>query len=100
MGEELMVLGLPVSHPLAHLAGDDSFRTFPEIDLRLLRDDSFTLISRETRIFDTARSPRPTKKPALSKLHLQRKRGQSVQILINLSHRCHDSHSSFMSNSP
>lgn len=52
MGEELMVLGLPVSHPLAHLAGDDSFRTFPEIDLRLLRDDSFTLISRETRMRD------------------------------------------------
>lgn len=52
MGEELMVLGLPVSHPLAHLAGDDSFRTFPEIDLKLLREDSFTLISRETRMRD------------------------------------------------
>ena len=38
--------------PLAHLAGDDSFRTFPEIDLKLLREDSFTLISRETRMRD------------------------------------------------
>lgn len=52
MNEELMVLALPKSHDLAYLAGDESWRTFPEIDLKLLRDDSFTLISRETRMRD------------------------------------------------
>lgn len=52
MDEELMVLGLPASHPLAPLAGENSFLVFPEIDLSLLRDDSFTLISRETRMRD------------------------------------------------
>lgn len=52
MSEELMVLGLPASHPLAYMAGDASWNTFPEIDLKLLRKESFTLISRETRMRD------------------------------------------------
>ncbi|MDO4328854.1 MAG: LysR family transcriptional regulator [Lachnospiraceae bacterium] len=52
MKEELMILGLPKTHPLAYLAGEKSYETFPEIDLRLLRDESFTLISKETRMRD------------------------------------------------
>lgn len=52
MEEELMVLGLPASHPLASLAGERSWETFPELDLRLLKDEGFTMISRETRIRD------------------------------------------------
>lgn len=52
MKEELMILGLPKSHPMAYLAGKKSWETFPEIDLTLLRDESFTLISRETRMRD------------------------------------------------
>lgn len=52
MAEELMVLALPSSHPLAYLAGDESWRTLPELDLKLLREESFTLISRETKMRD------------------------------------------------
>lgn len=52
MDEELMVLGLPMSHPLARLAGDRSFEPFPVIDLKLLKEESFTLISKETRMRD------------------------------------------------
>ena len=52
MKEELMVLALPLSHPLACLAGAESYKTFPEIDLNMLRNDSFTLISKETKMRD------------------------------------------------
>lgn len=48
ISEELIVLGLPVSHPLAYLAGDRSWETFPEIDLKLLRNEKFTMCSKET----------------------------------------------------
>lgn len=48
MSEELIVLGLPASHPLAHLAGERSWETFPEIDLNLLRSEKFTMNSKET----------------------------------------------------
>ena len=48
MSEELIVLGLPASHPLAYLAGSQSWETFPEIDLKLLRHEKFTMCSRET----------------------------------------------------
>ena len=54
MKEELMVLGLPASHPLAHLAGPRSWETLPLLDLLLLRDESFVLASKETRIRDMA----------------------------------------------
>lgn len=50
--EELMVLGLPASHPLAHLAGPESWKYLPELDLNLLKDDSFALISRMARMRD------------------------------------------------
>ena len=50
--QELMVLGLPASHPLAHLAGDESWKFFPEIDLSLLQNDPFALISRSTKMRD------------------------------------------------
>ena len=52
MEEEFMVLGLPATHPLAPLAGEKSFETLPTIDLTLLRQESFALISRETRMRD------------------------------------------------
>lgn len=52
IAEEHMVLGLPKSHPLAYLAGENSWDTLPEIDLRLLIHESFSLISRETRMRD------------------------------------------------
>ena len=50
--QELMVLGLPASHPLAHLAGKESWKYFPEIDLTLLQNDSFALISKLTKMRD------------------------------------------------
>lgn len=52
MSGEMMILGLPASHPLAYLAGSKSYESFPEIDLKLLKDEKFTLISRETRLRD------------------------------------------------
>ncbi|MDO4266828.1 MAG: LysR family transcriptional regulator [Eubacteriales bacterium] len=52
MSAEKMILGLPATHPLAHLAGDKSWETFPPIDLTLLKDDAFILLSRETRMRD------------------------------------------------
>ena len=48
--KELMVLGLPASHPLAHLAGERSWETFPSIDLALLRDEAFALVAKTTRL--------------------------------------------------
>lgn len=48
--KELMVLGLPASHPLAHLAGKRSWETFPSIDLALLRDEAFALVAKTTRL--------------------------------------------------
>ena len=47
--EELMVLALPKNHPLASMAGDCSWEEFPHMDLKLLREDSFILLSRETK---------------------------------------------------
>ena len=37
MDSEYMVLGLPVTHPLAHLAGKDSHEKLPLLDLNLLQ---------------------------------------------------------------
>ena len=44
------ILGLPITHPLAHLGGERSWETFPEFNLRLLKGEHFVLSSRETRI--------------------------------------------------
>ena len=52
MDSEYMVLGLPITHPLAHLAGKNSHETLPRIDLTLLKDESFILLSKETRMRD------------------------------------------------
>lgn len=49
---ELMVLALPASHPLAYLAGDESYKTFPHFDLKLLKNDYFALMTHETRFRD------------------------------------------------
>lgn len=45
---EYMVLALPATHPLAYLAGERSWETLPEIDLRLLEHDYFVLLTHET----------------------------------------------------
>ena len=45
---ELLVLALPRTHPLAYMAGERSWETFPFMDLKLLREDEFVLLSRET----------------------------------------------------
>lgn len=52
MDTECMVLGLPITHPLAHLAGKNSHETLPLIDLNLLRDENFILLAKETRMRD------------------------------------------------
>lgn len=49
---ELMVLALPASHPLAYLAGEESYKTFPHFDLKRLKDDFFVLMTHETRFRD------------------------------------------------
>lgn len=43
LSEENLLLGMPISHPLAHLALD-SKEEYPMIDLVLLKDDSFALM--------------------------------------------------------
>lgn len=50
---ELMVLALPASHPLAYMAGEESYRTFPHFDLKLLENDYFALMTHETRFRDS-----------------------------------------------
>ncbi|WP_320128839.1 LysR family transcriptional regulator [uncultured Sphaerochaeta sp.] len=40
---EHVVLAMPITHPLAYLAGDNSFLEFPSIDLGLLAEDIFVL---------------------------------------------------------
>jgi len=52
MEEEFIVLGLPISHPLASLSGERSYDTLPSIDLTLLEEDSFALIARDSRMRD------------------------------------------------
>ncbi|PPK81508.1 DNA-binding transcriptional LysR family regulator [Lacrimispora xylanisolvens] len=52
MEEEFIVLGLPISHPLASLAGERSYDTLPSIDLTLFKGDSFALIARDSRMRD------------------------------------------------
>lgn len=48
--QELIVLALPESHPLAYLAGERSWDRFPKIDLKLLRDENFAMVSRTTKM--------------------------------------------------
>lgn len=45
---EEIVLGMPASHPLAHLAGENSAERLPELDLRLLKDSDFVLAGPDT----------------------------------------------------
>lgn len=52
ISSEHMVLGLPMSHPMAYLAGKDSYKTLPLLDLSLLRRESFVMLSKETRMRD------------------------------------------------
>ena len=43
VAKEYIILALPSSHKLAHLAGSESYKTLPRIDLNLLRDDEFIM---------------------------------------------------------
>lgn len=45
---EEMILGVPISHPLAYLAGENSYDNPPEIDLALFRDTPFVTASAAT----------------------------------------------------
>ena len=47
-GREYIVLGLHKTHPLAHLAGPDSWKKLPDLDLRLLENENFILPSDDT----------------------------------------------------
>lgn len=49
---EQLVLALPASHPLAYLAGDQSYQALPDFDLSLLADEPFILMTHETRFRD------------------------------------------------
>lgn len=49
---EYIVLGLPSSHPLAYLAGENSHQRLPVIDLTLLKDDAFVLSDKTTLMRD------------------------------------------------
>ena len=49
-GSEHIVLGLPVKHPLAYLAGERSYETLPLIDLKLLENEKFVIQKPETLI--------------------------------------------------
>lgn len=48
LSPENVILGIPSSHPLAPLAGKDSYKTLPFIDINLLKDDTFIMPSKET----------------------------------------------------
>ncbi|HCS66826.1 MAG TPA: LysR family transcriptional regulator [Oribacterium sp.] len=50
--KEEIVLGVPASHPLAYLAGENSAERLPEIDLRRFRDTDFVLAAPETKSSD------------------------------------------------
>lgn len=49
-GTEPMILGLPVTHPLAYLAGEESWKKLPEINLKLLEHTDFVINSPITRM--------------------------------------------------
>lgn len=46
--EEYIVLGVPRNHPLAHLAGEESWNTLPKVDLKLFEHDHFVLTTYES----------------------------------------------------
>ena len=50
--KEEIVLGVPASHPLAYLAGENSAERLPEVDLSLFKDTQFLLAAPETKSSD------------------------------------------------
>ncbi|MBQ6774461.1 MAG: LysR family transcriptional regulator [Synergistaceae bacterium] len=52
VAKEHIVLALPSSHRLAHLAGNQSHKTLPGIDLNLLQDDEFIMPPAKTLMRD------------------------------------------------
>lgn len=52
LATEMILLAVPKTHPLAYLAGEESYLHFPPVDLKLFKNNSFVLMSYETRIRD------------------------------------------------
>ncbi len=52
LATEPIVLAMPSTHPHALMAGERSYETLPEIDIRLLKDTNFVLSDKSTRIRD------------------------------------------------
>lgn len=50
LADEPIVLAVPVTHPHAAMAGERSYETLPEIDIRLMKDSDFVLSAKSTRI--------------------------------------------------
>lgn len=48
LSPESVILGIPSSHPLAALAGKDSWKTLPFIDITQLKNESFIMPTQET----------------------------------------------------
>lgn len=48
LSRESVILGIPASHELAALAGNESWKTLPYIDIRLLKDTPVIMSSQET----------------------------------------------------
>jgi len=48
LSPESVILGIPASHPLAPLAGKDSARTLPYIDIKLLKDETMIMPAQDT----------------------------------------------------
>jgi len=53
-GTEKMILGIPKTHPLAYLAGNESWKNLPQVNLKLFEDTDFVLNAQETRMHDMA----------------------------------------------
>lgn len=49
---EPVVLAMPVTHHLAHMAGKQSYKTLPEIDIHLLKDSDFIFSGKTTLVRD------------------------------------------------
>lgn len=50
LNSEYIILALPVTHQYAYLAGEKSWETFPQFDIKLLKDDYWVIASKATRI--------------------------------------------------
>jgi DNA-binding transcriptional LysR family regulator len=53
-GSEKMILGVPRTHPLAYLAGTESWKKLPPVDLKQFENTDFIMNAKETRMNDMA----------------------------------------------